>query len=92
MKFATQPPEGDNLSTEPTQEALGSMLGKIVLVWTGFFAGVSLKDALQIAVLLATFVYTIIQIWILFRDKILRDRKRKAMIKQDITDYSQDTL
>ena len=78
MKLATQTSEGTNVSTEPTQEALGSMLGKLGLVWAGFFAGVSLKDALQIAVLVATLVYTVIQCYILVRDKILNRRvKRK---------------
>jgi hypothetical protein len=77
MKLATQTTEGDNVSTEPHQEALGTMLGKLGLVWVGFFAGMSLKDLLQIAVLAATLIYTVIQIWITFRDKILRDRAGK---------------
>jgi hypothetical protein len=90
MRFNNQSSRGTTVPTEPQQEALMSMLGKITLVWTGFFAGVSLKDALQVAVLLATLVYTVIQIWILFRDKILRDKVKKAQIRQDIADYSQE--
>jgi len=69
--------KGTTVSTEPHQEALMHMLGKLGLVWAAFFAGVSLKDALQIAVLLATLVYTSIQCWILVRDKILNRRDQR---------------
>ena len=77
--FKLQPLKGNAVSTGPQQEALTSMLGKLSIVWAAFFAGVSLKDALQIAVLIATLLYTSVQTWILIRDKILnrRDRKKK---------------
>lgn len=75
----------NRLSTDHNQETLGLMLGKLMGVWTAVFVGLSLKDALQIAVLLATLIYTAAQTWILFRDKILKPKRVRKEPKSDTT-------
>jgi hypothetical protein len=75
----------NRLSTDHNQETLGLMLGKLMGVWTAVFVGLSLKDALQIAVLLATLIYTVAQTWILFRDKILKPKRVRKEPKSDTT-------
>lgn len=64
-----------DLKTEPfhsvaasAPEPVGNMLGKLGVVWAGFFAGIKLGDL----VLLATLVYTILQICILVMERIIR--------------------
>ncbi len=43
-------------------------MGKVGLVWTGFFAGISLGDW----VLLATLTYTVIQIILTIVERVIR--------------------
>lgn len=57
-----------------TAEQAASAGAKIAVAWTGFVAGLSVQDVLQTLVLLVTLVYTGTQLWVLIRDKILRDK------------------
>ena len=64
-----------DLKTEPihsvvasTPEPLGNMLGKLGIVWTGFLAGIKLGDL----VLIATLIYTLLQISVLVMERIIR--------------------
>lgn len=49
-------------------EPVGSALGKVGLVWGGLFAGLSLGDV----VLIATLVYTLLQIYLLVSERIVK--------------------
>ena len=49
-------------------EPMGTVVGKLGIVWVGFFAGMSLGDW----VLLATLVYTLLQITLLIVERIIK--------------------
>jgi hypothetical protein len=49
-------------------EPMGAVMGKLGLVWTGFFAGISLGDW----VLIATLTYTVIQIILTIVERVIR--------------------
>lgn len=60
-----------DLEVEQKHEA-AQIVQRTLVAWVGTVAGFSLQDALQILVLLATLIYTIINIYIAVRDKILK--------------------
>jgi len=49
-------------------EPMGAVMGKVAVVWTGFFAGMSLGEW----VLVATLVYTLLQITLLIVERIIK--------------------
>lgn len=49
-------------------EPVGTILGKVGIVWAGLFAGIKLGDL----VLVATLVYTILQIMMLIVERIIK--------------------
>ena len=49
-------------------EPMGPALGKISIIWAGFFAGITLGDL----VLFATLVYTILQTCLLVYERIIK--------------------
>jgi hypothetical protein len=49
-------------------EPMGTVVGKLGIAWAGFFAGMSLGDW----VLLATLVYTLLQITLLIVERIIK--------------------
>jgi Phage holin T7 family, holin superfamily II len=49
-------------------EPMGAVMGKVAVVWTGFFAGISLGDW----VLIATLVYTLIQITLTLVERVIK--------------------
>jgi hypothetical protein len=49
-------------------ESVGTILGKISIVWAGLFAGISLGDV----VLVATLIYTLLQIGLAVYERIIR--------------------
>ena len=49
-------------------EPLGTILGKVGIVWAGLFAGITLGDL----VLAATLVYTLLQITMLVVERIIK--------------------
>lgn len=52
---------------------------KLLVVWAGFWASITLHDIYQILSILvqgAVFVFTALQIWILVRDKLSKNKKR----------------
>ena len=60
-----------DLEVEQKHEA-AQIAQRTLVAWVGTVAGFSLQDALQILVLLATLIYTIINSYIAVRDKILK--------------------
>ncbi|HET8695752.1 MAG TPA: hypothetical protein VFM33_13855 [Aquabacterium sp.] len=64
-----------NMNFEPTPDQHpGAALLKLLLAWLGYAVG---SITLQQIVLALTGVYTLLQIYLLVRDKIIRDRARK---------------
>ena len=49
-------------------ESVGNILGKVGLIWAGLFAGLKLGDV----VLMATLVYTVLQIGLTVYERIVR--------------------
>ena len=49
-------------------EPMGTVVGKLGIAWAGFFAGMSLGDW----VLLATLIYTLLQITMLIVERIIK--------------------
>lgn len=51
---------------------------RTLVAWAGTLAGLSLQDALQVLVLLATLIYTVINIYLAIRDKVIRRTSANA--------------
>jgi len=81
----------EQISSQP--ETTGNIVGKLGIVWTGFFAGIKLGDL----VLLATLVYTVLQIGLLVYERIIKPiraarevrlaLKRSGVLSPQLTDY-----
>ena len=54
--------------TTSAPESVGSILGKISIVWAGLFAGITLSDV----VLFATLIYTVLQICLAVYERIIK--------------------
>ena len=64
----------ESMNIEPTEATHpGAALFKILVAWLGYVVG---SITLQQVVLALTGVYTLLQIFLLVRDKIIRDRAR----------------
>ena len=63
----------------PTTESLGAALGKVGIVWGGLFVGISLGDI----VLLATLVYTLLQIYLLVAERIVKPWRARRRIARN---------
>ncbi len=66
-------------------EPMGTVVGKLGIVWAGFFAGMSLGDW----VLLATLIYTLLQITLLIVERIIKPilaarEVRRALLKTGV--------
>lgn len=66
-----------HVSTLDHQDAVGNIMGKLGIAWVGFFAGISLSDL----ALLATLVYTSLQIGILMWEKVIKPWRRRRYVR-----------
>lgn len=65
-------------------ESMGTVVGKLGVVWVGLFAGMKLGDW----VLLATLVYTVLQILLLTVERIIKPillARRSVVITSTVT-------
>lgn len=56
---------------------------KVTIAWIGTLFGLSLTEFAQFCVLGITFIFTVLQTWVLLRDKILPRRPRTHTRKED---------
>jgi predicted lipid-binding transport protein (Tim44 family) len=70
----------------PTTEPLGAALGKVGVVWGGLFMGISLGDV----VLLATLVYTLLQIYLLVAERIVKPLLAARRLAASANELSQE--
>lgn len=61
-------------------EPVGAVVGKVGVVWAGFFAGMSLGDW----VLVATLVYTLLNIALLLVERVIRPILAARAIKKSL--------
>ncbi len=78
-------------SAASAPEPLGTVMGKLGVVWAGLFAGISLGDV----VLFATLVYTVLQIALLIAERIVKPimaarEVRRALLKTGVITASVD--
>lgn len=65
----TQPVSYDaNPLATSAPESVGTILGKVSIIWAGLFAGIKLGDV----VLMATLVYTLLQIGLAVYERIIK--------------------
>lgn len=58
-------------------ESVGTILGKVSIIWAGLFAGIKLGDV----VLIATLVYTVLQICLAVYERIIRPIQAVRSVK-----------
>ncbi len=67
-KSSTVPVSCESGSTAVQSESIGTILGKVSIVWAGLFAGITLGDV----VLFATLIYTLLQIALTIYERIVK--------------------